>query len=228
MDGTLISAMRTGAVTGVGAKYLARKDSETVAMIGCGVQARTQLHALKTVFPSLKEVRGYDIWKEAAEKFAGDASNRFNIDAKVADTPKNAVVGADIIVTATMADEPIVKNAWIKQGNYFSHVGSYQEEEYNVVLKSDKIVVDDWEIVKHRQTPILAIMYTQGLIKDEDIYAELKDIVAGKQPGRESDEERIFFSPIGLGAEDVAVAYYIYKKALAKGVGQKLKLVGHK
>jgi ornithine cyclodeaminase len=93
-----------------------------------------------------------------------------------------------------------------------------------VVLSSDKLVVDDWEQVKHRVTPILAKMFLEGLLTDDSIYAELDDIVTRAKPGRESDDERIFFAPIGMGSEDVAFGYRIYKKSLHMGLGQRLKL----
>lgn len=129
-----------------------------------------------------------------------------------------------MIVTVTVANEPIVKNAWVKKGSLFIHAGSYIEEEYDVVLNADKIVVDDWHIVKHRKVPVLARMYDEKLIKDSDIYANLDEIVAGKKPGRESDEERIFFSPIGMAHEDVAFASMIYERAKKNKIGRVLPL----
>ena len=225
MDGTLLSAMRTGAIGGgVGAKYLARKDSEVAAIIGMGVQARTQALALKTVLPKLKEIRGFDVWKDRGRLVAKDIEKMTGITTKFVDTPKEAVEGADVIDTVTVADEPIVKDAWIKKGNLFIHMGSYIEEEYDVVLHANKIIVDDWEIVKHRKTPVLARMYDEGKIKDSDIYANLDEIVAGKKKGRETDDERIFFSPIGMAHEDVAVASLVYEQAKKKGIGKKLQL----
>ena len=225
MDGTLLSAMRTGAVGGgVGAKYLARKDSEVAAIIGMGVQARTQALALKTVLPKLKEIRGFDVWKDRGRLVAKDIEKMTGITTKFVDTPKEAVEGADVIDTVTVADEPIVKDAWVKKGNLFIHMGSYIEEEYDVVLHANKIIADDWEIVKHRKTPVLARMYDEGKIKDSDIYANLDEIVAGKKKGRETDDERIFFSPIGMAHEDVAVASLVYEQAKKKGIGKKLQL----
>ncbi|MCW3975306.1 MAG: ornithine cyclodeaminase [Candidatus Bathyarchaeota archaeon] len=224
MDGTILSAMRTGAVGGIGAKYLAREDSEVVAIIGLGVQARTQALALKEALPNIKEIRGYDIVKEKAAKIASEIEEMTSISTKVFDNPRDVVEGADVIDTVTLADEPIVKDKWIKDGSLFIHMGSYIEEEYEVVLHSDKIIVDDWEVVKHRKTPILARMYDQGLISDKDIYANLDVIVAGKKPSRENDNERIFFSPIGMAHEDVAVASMVYDRAKREGIGQKLPL----
>jgi ornithine cyclodeaminase/alanine dehydrogenase-like protein (mu-crystallin family) len=225
MDGTILSAMRTGAIGGgLGGKYLARKDSEVAAIMGMGVQARTQAMALKVTLPKLKEIRGYDILKGRAPVVLKDIEKLTGLRTKACDTPKEAIEGADVIDTVTVADEPIVKDTWLKKGVTCIHMGSYIEEEYDVVLKSDKIVADDWDTVKHRKTPILARMYDEGKIKDTDLYANLDEIVAGKKKGRENDNERIFFSPIGMAHEDVAVASLIYERAKREGIGQKLKL----
>lgn len=226
MDATLISAMRTGAVTGVGAKYLANKNSEIVAVIGAGVQARTQLEALIPFLPSLKLVRVYDINLEASKTLATEMEQVLGVEFDVVEDPQSAVEGADVVVTITVADEPIVKNAWMKPGSLFVHVGSYQEEEEEVVTHSNKIVVDDWEAVLHRETPILAKMYLSGELSEEDIYSSLGEIVHGEKPGRESADERIFFAPIGMAMEDVAVALEIYRRAKEKGIGQSLPLFG--
>lgn len=225
MDCTLLSAMRTGAVTGVGAKYMARADSKSVAMIGTGVQARTQLEALKIAIPGLEGVRGFDIRREAAEEYAAEMSQALGLDAIAVESAEAAVRDADIVVTVTVADEPIVKEAWMKPGSFFSAVGSYQEQEFAVVENSDKVVVDGLEHVLHRETPVLALMVEQGLIQEGDIH-ELGAIVCGDSPGRETADERIFFSPIGMGTEDVCVCDRVYRLAVEKGVGKTLGLFG--
>lgn len=224
MDGTYVSAMRTGAVTGVGVKYLARKNAASVAMIGCGIQARTQLMAIQSVLPQISEVRCFDSRHAAAKSYAAIMREKLQIQVNAVQSVKEATQGADIIVTVTVADEPIVKNADVKKGSLVVHVGSYQEEEEDVVNHSDKIVVDDWPSVYHRRTPILARMYDEGKLKKEDIYANLGEIVNGKKPGRVHDSERIYLLPIGMGSEDVIAAFAIYKHAQEKGIGQELKL----
>jgi len=224
MDCTYISAMRTGAVTGVGAKYLANHDSEVVGIIGCGVQARTQIIAVKAAIPSVKVLKGYDIRREASEQFARWAAQELGIKARAVATAREAVEGSDIVVTVTVADEPIVKDAWLKKGSFFSHVGSYQEEEEAVIFNSDKIVVDLWHEVLHRGTPLLARLYNAGRIKEDKIHANIGAIIRGKKAGRTGREERIFFSPLGLGSEDVAVASLVYREAKKKGLGTTLKL----
>jgi len=224
MDGTYISAMRTGAVTGVGAKYLANPDSEVVGIIGCGVQARTQIMAIKAAVPSVKSLKGYDIRGEASKQFTQWASKELGIRAEPVATAKEAVEGSDIIATVTVADEPIVKDAWLKKGSLFAHVGSYQEEEEAVIFNTNKVVVDLWHEVLHRGTPLLARLYTAGKIKDDKIYANIGEIIRGKKQGRKNRDERIFFSPLGMGSEDVGVASFVYKEAKKKGLGTTLKL----
>jgi N-[(2S)-2-amino-2-carboxyethyl]-L-glutamate dehydrogenase len=227
MDCTLLSAMRTGAVTGVGAEILARPDSKTVAMIGAGVQARTQIEAIKVAVPGIKEVRAYDIRMETALEYANEVQRNIGIKAFAVSTPEEAVRGADIIVTVTVADEPIVKEAWMKSGSFFSAVGSYQEEEFEVVQNSDRVVVDGLEHVLHRETPVIALMIKNGMLKKDDVI-ELGAILCGERPGRVSPDERIFFSPIGMGTEDLCISNHVFQKALEKGMGQKLTLFGTK
>lgn len=225
MDCTLLSAMRTGAVTGVGAKYLARSDAESVAIIGAGVQARTQLEALRVALPGLWEARAFDIRRETAEAFATEMGEKLSMDVRAVDTAEAAVRDADVVVTVTVADEPIVKEAWMKTGSFFSAVGSYQEEEFAVVENSDKVVVDGLEHVLHRETPIIALMVAQGIIHQADIL-ELGAIVGGDAPGREKPSERIFFSPIGMGTHDVCACNKVYRLAVEKKIGTKLRLFG--
>jgi len=224
MDGTYISAMRTGAVTGVGAKYLANPDSKVVGIIGCGVQAKTQIMALKAAVPSVKLLKGYDVRPEASKQFTEWASRELGIEAVAVGSAREAVVDSDMIATVTVANEPIVKDAWLKKGSFFSHVGSYQEEEEAVVFNTDKVVVDLWHEVLHRGTPLLARLYNEGRIKEDKIYANIGEIIRGRKPGRSRRDERIFFSPLGLGSEDVGVASYVYKEAKKKGLGVSLKL----
>ncbi len=224
MDGTYMSAMRTGAATGVGAKYLARKNSKIVGVIGCGVQAITQMMAMEVALPGLEVVRLYDIDRKKAEKCKNELSQKINLDIEIENSAQKAVEEADVIVTVTTADEPIVKKDWFKRGALFCHVGSYQEEEYDLVKKADKIFVDDWAQVLHRETPVLVKMYKQNMLEEKDINGNIGEVVNGTIPGRENDEERIYYLPIGMGIEDIAVAYEVLQLANQKGLGVTLKL----
>ena len=225
MDCTWLSALRTGAVTGAGAKILARQDSESVAIIGAGVQGRTQLEALLVALPSIRTVRAFDINTETSRRFAKDMAATYEIDVKAVDSAEEAVVGADIIVTVTVANEPIVKDAWLKPGSFFSAVGSYQEEEFEAVVNSDLIVVDDTETVVHRGTPIVALMLADKMIERARVL-DLGPMITGDVPGRTNDEQRVFFSPIGMGIHDICLCHKVYEAAKAKGIGTPLKLIG--
>jgi ornithine cyclodeaminase/alanine dehydrogenase-like protein (mu-crystallin family) len=152
-------------------------------------------------------------------------SDRLGMDVRAVGSAEAAVREADVVVTVTVADEPIVKEAWMKPGSFFAAVGSYQEQEFAVVQNSDKVVVDGLEHVLHRRTPVIALMVAQGTIREEDIL-ELGAIVCGESPGRQTPEERIFFSPIGMGTEDVCVCTQVYRLAVEKGIGMKLGLFG--
>ena len=224
MDGTYISAMRTGAVTGVGARYMSNPDSEIIGIIGCGVQAKTQIMGIQAALPTVKVVRAYDTRREAAQQFVKWGTETLGLQCEVVESPRQAVEGADIVITVTVADEPIVKDSWLKKGSLFTHVGSYQEEEDLVVFNADKVVVDIWEEVLHRGTPLLARLFNAGRISAERIHANIGEIVRGRKPGREHREEKIFFSPLGLGSEDIGIASLVYRQAREKGLGVPLKL----
>ena len=223
MDGTLISAMRTGGVTGVAAKYCALKDTQTAALMGAGTQNRTQLMALKEVLPALERVFLYDINEERSRSFAREVEQIVQLPIEIAPTAEEAVRKADIAVSATTAREPVVFSNWLKPGMFYSHVGGY-ETDYGIVQKADKIVVDDWYQIKHRKTQTLALMFEEGRINDSAIYAELGELVAGKKPGREGCHEIIYFNSVGMAIEDIAVAKSIYDIACSKGIGRKLDL----
>lgn len=224
MEGTLCSNMRVGAMGAVAAKHLARPDSESIGFIGAGEQAKMHLIAMKTALPSLKTCRVAA--KEAAEEeqFVREMSP---ILPDIAITGTNsdlaaATSDADVIVTATSAQAPLLKAAWFKPGAFYSHVGGW-EDEYAVAKQCDKIVCDDWETVKHR-TQTLSRMYKDGELSDDDVHANLIEIVAGSKPGRETPEERTYFNAVGLAFVDVAIAWAMYLRAKEAGMGQDLKI----
>jgi len=223
MDGTVISASRTGANTGVAAKYLAKKDSKVLGLIGAGVQNRTQLTAVLSVLPDINEIRIYDISKERAQNFSQEMGEVVGRVIQVKDSARETVAGADVFITATATKEPIIQADWIESGVLYSHVGSH-ECTFDAILKMDRRIVDDWEQIKHRGVESLAIMHRDGMITDAAISGEIGAIVDGVVPARVSPEERIYFNTVGLGIQDVALASLVYKKAVEKGSGKALKL----
>lgn len=224
MEGTLCSNVRVGAVGATAAKYLARSDSESIGFIGSGEQAKMHLLAMKTAVPSLKECRVAAKENHEEEQFVKEMSAILpEMRFVCAETNlATAVEGADIIVTATSTQAPLLKAEWMKPGAFYSHVGGW-EDEYAVAKQCDKIVCDDWETVKHR-TQTLSRMYKDGELTDDDIHADLMELVTGAKPGRESRDERIYFNAVGLAYIDVGIAMAMYKRALDAGLGQDLQI----
>lgn len=224
MEGTLCSNIRVGTMGAVAAKYLARRDAETIGFIGAGEQAKMHLIAMKTAVPSLQVCRVGAKERVEEDQFVAEMSAilpmlRFE---KANTDLETAVSGADIIVTATSAQAPLLKAAWMKPGAFYSHVGGW-EDEYAVAKACDKIVCDDWETVKHR-TQTLSRMYKDGELTDDDIHCNLVDLITGKQPGREHDQERTYFNAVGLAYVDVAIAIAMYHRAQDAGLGQDLQI----
>jgi len=223
MDGTLISAMRTGAVTGVGAKYLARSNSEIVGLIGAGVQNRTQLMALEKVLKNIKKVFIYDINIQKAHTWAEEMSKKLKLKIEVGENIQKTIENADVVVTATTSVNPVIKEDWFKEGVFYSQVGG-NECEAEAILNFDKFVVDNWEEVLHRGIFTIAHMYKDGKFKKENLHSTIGEIIIKEKSGRENKKERILFSPIGMGAEDVMVASRIYREAIKNGIGTKFDL----
>jgi ornithine cyclodeaminase len=223
MDGTLISAMRTGAVTGVGAKYLARGDSEIVGLIGAGVQNKTQLMALNVVLKNLKKVFIYDIDKEKASTWAEKMSEKLKLKIEASKSVKKTIENADVVVTATTSVNPIIEEDWFKEGVLYAQIGG-NECEAEAVMGFDKFVVDSWEEVLHRGIFTIAHMHKNGKFTKEDLHSTIGEIIIKEKSGRENEKEKILYSPVGMGSEDIMVASRIYKEAVKKDLGIKFNL----
>ncbi len=224
MDGTLITNLRTAAIGGVAAKYLAPKNSEVIGFIGAGEQAKNHLIAMKEVFPNIRMCKVSARDMESTNKFVETMKLKFD-DIEFVNCTNNyemAARNSDIIVTATSSQEQILQASWIKKGAYYCHVGGL-EDSYNVPKIADKIVCDDWESVKHR-TQTISLMYQRGELKDEDIYANLVEIVNGNKKGRENETEFTYFNSVGLAYIDVAIANEFYKKSVEEKFGSLLEM----
>ena len=224
MEGTLASNMRVAAIGAIAAKHLARKDSRSIGFIGAGEQAKMHLLAMKVVRPGLKECRVSAKTAIEEEQFIDELSPLLpDINFIRANTvAKDAMSGADILVTATSAQAPLLKAEWMKPGAFYSHIGGW-EDEYAVAEQCDKIICDDWDTVTHR-TQTLSRMYKEGLLAHTDIHADLHELVSNHKPGRESENERIYFNAVGLAYVDVALATAMFKRAESSHIGLKLDL----
>lgn len=219
MDCVWITAKRTGAATAVAAKYLARPESSVVGVLGCGVQGRSNVEALNVLFP-LKRVIAYDVNADAGRRYADDISARLGLEVVLAGTPREAVAGCDIVVTAG----PILKSphrtiqaGWLDEGAFASLVDfdSYWHPE--AMREADKFCTDD--------VPQLCHYQEVGYFEDiPPVYAGLGELAAGQKPGRESPEERIMTANLGLAMDDMVVAPLLYERAVEKGVGVWLPL----
>jgi N-[(2S)-2-amino-2-carboxyethyl]-L-glutamate dehydrogenase len=223
MEGSIISAMRTGAVGGLAAKYLARKDSRVYGFIGAGTQARTQSMAAKLVWPAIERFIIYDIDIDRARAWGEEMKEKLGSPCDAMASGEAVVRGSDVFATVTNASEPFVKAEWIRPGQTEIHIGSH-EDASDVLKRADKIVVDDLEQILHRNNQSLALAIAEGTIRKEAVGAELGEIIVGRKSGRDSDRQFIYFDAIGMGHEDVSFAARIYQNAKARGIGQMLPL----
>jgi ornithine cyclodeaminase/alanine dehydrogenase len=220
MDCRWITAARTAAVSAVTAKFCARKDPEVFGVIGCGVQGRMTLVALKEVLPSISRVKVYDISKDAMKRYKEDLEKKVGVDIQITEGVEAAAKGSDIILTATQRlPKPLVKDEWFDAGCLGMGLEASRAWYGDAILKADKFVTDSWEQTVH--------FHEQGAFPDglPKLYAELGEIVAGKKPGRDSDKERILAINIGLALEDVIVANRIYAVAKERGGYETLTLM---
>jgi alanine dehydrogenase len=227
MGGTHITALRTGAAGAVAAKYLANPKPKTVGMVGAGAQARTQLMGLMHVFGSIEEVRVWDINEKASSKFAEEMKNEHS-QAVIhpVETVRNAVQGADVIVTATPSRKPLVNAEWVNTGAHINCIGAdapgKQELDPAVLVKS-KIVVDDWSQSCHGGE--INVPVAKGIIKKDDVWGDICEIVAGLKKGRTSPDEITVFTSTGLAIQDAAAAKLAYQKALKQKIGKQIDLL---
>jgi len=229
IGGTHIADMRTGAAGGVATKHLARKDSRIIGLIGAGAQARTQLAAMLCLYDSLDEVRVWSRTKHTLEDFLGYSKKNYGrqIGRVIpAERIEDAVRGADIIATTTPSKAPVLLNDWIKPGMHINCIGADapgKQELDPAILKRAKIVVDDWE--QASTSGEINLPVSQGMLKREDIWAELGQIVAGLKPGRANNEEITVFVSTGLAIQTAVTANIAYKKAMAHGLGMMIDLL---
>ena len=226
MDGTHITAYRTGAAGAVAADVLARKNSRTVGIVGTGTQGRMQVLALKEIF-KIDEVRAWDILEDSAERYAKEMSERIGIEVNAFAEIEDVVRGVDIIVTVTPSRQALVKKDWISEGVHINAIGAdgpgKQELDPHIVAMADKIVVDS--LAQCRKIGEIQHALGQNLITENDVHAEIGQILIGEKPGREADKEITLFDSTGLAAQDIAAAHVVYKQARENGLGHVTKLL---
>jgi ornithine cyclodeaminase/alanine dehydrogenase len=219
MDCTWVTAYRTGAASALAAKYLARPESETVGILACGVQGRTNLEALSCLF-KIKKVLAYDTLPEVQEKYVSEMSEKLGLDVVGVKQPRDAVKDSDLVVTSgpiLKHPTPTIDKDWLKPGAFASAVDFDSYFTGAAMKQMDRISTDDHGQFQYYKS----VGYFQ---QTPDPYADLGELVAGTKPGRQSPTERTLAINLGLALDDMAVAPTIYERALEKGLGKVLPL----
>jgi ornithine cyclodeaminase/alanine dehydrogenase len=219
MDCVWITAVRTGAATALSARYLARPESSVVGVLGCGVQGRTNVEALNTLFP-LKRVKAYDVNAEAVRRYVDEIGARFNLEVVPVSTPREAVAGCDIVVTAgpiLKTPHATIQAGWLEEGAFASLVDFDSYWHPDAMQAAAKFCTDDTPQLRQYQQ----MGYFQNIPK---IHADLGELVTGQKPGRETSAERTLTANLGLAIDDMAVAPIIFRKAVEKELGTWLPL----
>lgn len=218
-----MGAMRTGAASGIATKYLANADAAVLGVLGSGRQARTQVEAVCKVRP-IREVRVYSPNTEHRDSFCRDMKKFNNNKYLSMSTAEDAVRGADVIVSATTSEQPIVLGRWLKPGVHINAIGANLEHrrelDRDAVLAAAFICADDVEQVRYESTdlaePVKAGAFSWDRVRG------LSEVVSGQLPGRTSRDDITIFKSLGVAMEDVALAVRAYEKALAQGAGTPL------
>ncbi len=223
MDGGLITAMRTGAATGVSVKYLARKDSKNMGIFGAGVQARKQVVAVYWALDQkLEKCKVFDIKKEAAKSFRQELNKELDIEIEIVDAREDLIKNVDIIVAATTSPEPLFPGKNVLEGTHISSIGAHapavRELDSEIIKRADLITAGLKEACLAEAGDYI-IPINEGVINEGDIIS-IGDIITNKHAGRTSDKEITVFKSVGISAQDVAVAKLVYDRALKEGIGQ--------
>jgi len=223
MDGTYLTALRTGAASGLATDLLARKDSRVAAIFGAGTQSRTQLEAVCTV-RDIERAWVYDVKLRVARAYVREMKAKGNPlpqDIRVAQSSKQALHEADVVCTATTSFRPVFADGNLKLGVHINGVGSYTPEMQEIPARTvvrSKVVVDSRE-ASLAEAGDLIISIDGGLISNKNIHGEIGEVASGKIPGRESVEETTFFKSVGLAVQDIAVAELVLQRSGELGLG---------
>jgi len=223
MDGNLITAIRTGAATGVSVKYLARKDSKTLGIYSAGVQARKQVSGVYWgLNEKLEKCKVYDLKKDIAEEFKKEIENELGIDVEISQSGNDLLSDTDIIVAATTSITPLFSGDKVAEGTHISSIGAHApdvRELDSIIIKRASLCVAGLKEACLTEAGDYIIPINEGIITENDIIS-IGDIITGKIPGRTSDSEITVFKSVGISAQDVAVGKLVYDRALEKGIGQ--------
>jgi alanine dehydrogenase len=220
VDGTMITSARTGALTALGAKHLARPDSKILGHVGARGTAWWNITMLDELF-DFDEIRVTSKRPESREEFARKLTEHLGKPVRAVSTSEEALAGADIMVEASRLTEPevLLETEWVMPGTFVVPYGTISAVDISLTGAMDKVVVDDWGQASAGRFGALRRHVDEGLLTEENLHAELGDIVAGHAPGREKPDEKILFWHRGLATTDVTLAYLILRRAEEAGLG---------
>ena len=219
MDGSLITGLRTGAAGAVSVKALARKNARRIASIGTGNQARMQIRAINEVM-KIQEIHAWDSIPDSLSKFKTDIEREFGIPVVAAKSKQEAVEQADILITTTRGKGSLVEAAWVKPGTHIVAIGTDQRGKQELdpeIFRNAKVVNDS--ILQCTEKGETWHPLNKDIIGRDDIHAEIGEILLGKKPGRENDQEITIFDSTGMAIQDNTTASKIYRNAVEQGIG---------
>jgi ornithine cyclodeaminase len=227
LEGASLTAIRTGAGSGAAIDVLARTDSRVVAVIGAGAQGRTQLEAACTV-RKIEKAWIFDADPEKADTFAKEMAGRgpIPLELEPAASPRQALAEADIVCTTTTSKTPVFSDGDLKAGAHVSAIGSYTPEMQEVpaeTIRRAKVVVDSRSAVLEEAGDLIQPIQS-GLITRAHVFAELGEIILGRKPGRQSNEEVSYFKSVGVAVQDAMTAQLALRNADKMGLGQRVNL----
>lgn len=225
LNGTCLTALRTGAASGAATDLLARPEAATVAVFGAGVQGRTQLEGVCAVRP-IRKALVFDPAGDTAAALATEMSRALNIEVTAAASPQEALGAADVVCTATVSKTPVFKDKDLAPGTHINAVGSYKPDVQEIPAETVRraLLVVDHRLSALAETGDLIIPMRESMIGESDIHAELGEIAAGKAPGRVSKSEITLFKSVGLAIQDLVAAARAFENAVEKGLGQLVNL----
>lgn len=225
MDGRFITEARTAAVSAVSARFLAKRDASTLAIIGSGVQARSHLEAFAEV-RQLKDVRVWSPQARSRDRFVGDMSGHVTATVRATATAEDAVRGADLIVLATASKTPVIENAWVGPGAHIVSVGAcrpdQREMDPSLVARARLYVDSRAAAVVESGDVVMGV--AAGLFSHSHIRGELGELVLGRVEGRAAEGDVTIFKSLGMAVEDVVAADLVFRRAVETGAGTELTL----
>lgn len=223
MEASLISSMRTAAVSVIAAQHLAKEGFTDLTIIGCGLIGDRQLQSMLEQFDHIQQVYVYDQFPEASDKFVNKWAAAYpDVNFVQASTAREAVEHAEVLITCTVTDQPYIEYEWLQKGVFISNI-SIMDIQKEVFVQADKVIVDDWSQA-NREKKTLNQLVLEGCFSEDALHAELGQLLTGDKPGREHDDEIILLNPMGMAIEDISSAYHIYKRAQQQQIGTTLNL----